>query len=66
MVYPKETNYGYNRVITPKEGESMKLEVGQKAPDFCLPGHTGQEVTLSELRGQNVVLAFFPMAWTPI
>ena len=27
---------------------------------------TGKPVTLSQLRGSNVVLAFFPLAWTPI
>jgi peroxiredoxin len=44
----------------------MKLQIGQTAPDFTLPGHLGKDVTLSTLRGKNVVLAFFPMAWTPI
>jgi peroxiredoxin len=44
----------------------MKLEVGQRAPDFILPSHLGYEVGLSHYRGKNVVLAFFPMAWTPI
>jgi peroxiredoxin len=44
----------------------MKLQVGQKAPDFCLPTHLGGQVRLSDLRGKNVVLAFYPLAWTPI
>jgi peroxiredoxin len=44
----------------------MKLEIGQKAPEFCLPSHLDTKVTLSDLRGQNVVIAFFPLAWTPI
>ncbi len=44
----------------------MKLEVGQKAPDFCLPSHLGGEISLNNLRGKNVVIAFFPLAWTPI
>ncbi len=44
----------------------MKLQVGQAAPDFSLPSHLGHEVRLSSLRGKNVVLAFFPLAWTPI
>ena len=43
-----------------------RLEVGQAAPDFRLPSHLGGEVQLSRLRGQNVVIAFYPMAWTPI
>jgi peroxiredoxin len=44
----------------------MKLQVGDKAPDFTLPSHLGQDITLSDYRGKNVVLAFFPLAWTPI
>ncbi len=44
----------------------MKLEVGQKAPDFSLPSHLEYDVNLGDLRGKNVVLAFFPLAWTPI
>jgi len=44
----------------------MRLKIGQKAPDFTLSSHLGKEVTLSALRGQNVVLAFFPLAWTPV
>ena len=44
----------------------MRLSIGTPAPDFNLPSHLGRNVTLSELRGRNVVLAFFPLAWTPI
>ena len=40
------------------------LEEGQEAPDFTLPDQDGNEVTLSELRGQTVVLAFFYKART--
>lgn len=43
-----------------------KLSVGSVAPDFTLPSHLDENVTLSDLRGKNVVLAFFPLAWTPI
>jgi peroxiredoxin Q/BCP len=40
-------------------------EQGQDAPDFTLPDQDGNEVTLSGLRGQTVVLYFFPKADTP-
>jgi peroxiredoxin Q/BCP len=41
------------------------VEEGQEAPDFTLPDQDGTQVTLSELRGQTVVLYFFPKADTP-
>ncbi|MCL6631570.1 MAG: thioredoxin-dependent thiol peroxidase [Alicyclobacillus herbarius] len=41
------------------------LQVGDMAPDFTLPAHTGEEVTLSKLRGQKVVLFFYPKDQTP-
>lgn len=44
----------------------MVLKVGSPAPDFSLPSHLDKPVTLNSLRGRNVVLAFFPLAWTPI
>lgn len=44
----------------------MSLTVGQKAPDFKLVDTEKKERTLSEFRGKNVVLFFFPMAWTGV
>ncbi len=44
----------------------MSLKVGQKAPDFSLDSHLDKTVTLSDMRGQNIVLAFFPLAFTPV
>lgn len=38
--------------------------VGSTAPDFTLPSTSGADVTLSALRGKNVLLAFFPLAFT--
>ncbi|WP_417269623.1 thioredoxin-dependent thiol peroxidase [Celeribacter sp.] len=41
------------------------LETGQTAPDFTLPRDGGENVTLSDLRGQKVVLYFYPKDNTP-
>ncbi|MBQ1344023.1 MAG: redoxin domain-containing protein, partial [Firmicutes bacterium] len=35
------------------------LEVGAKAPDFCLPDQNGSERRLSDFAGQKVVLYFY-------
>ena len=42
----------------------MKIEMGQQAPDFSLYNSDKNKVTLSELRGQNVLLLFFPAAFS--
>ena len=45
----------------------MSLEIGTEAPDFTLKNQFGEEVKLSDFRGKkNVVLVFFPMAFTGI
>jgi peroxiredoxin Q/BCP len=41
------------------------LEAGDQAPDFELPDQGGRPVRLSDLRGQTVVLYFYPRADTP-
>lgn len=42
----------------------MSLQIGNTAPDFTLYNTEKQAIKLSELRGQNVVLLFFPLAFT--
>ena len=41
------------------------LEPGSAAPDFTITLISGEEFTLSDLRGSKVVLFFFPGALTP-
>jgi len=42
-----------------------RLAVGDTAPDFTLTSDTGEQVTLSDLRGKNVIVYFYPAAMTP-
>jgi peroxiredoxin len=51
---------------TTLQAESRVPAVGSPAPDFTLPSTAGSEVTLSSLRGKNVLLAFFPLAFTSV
>ncbi len=41
-------------------------EAGSVAPDFTLKDQNQKAVTLSELKGEKVVLSFHPLAWTSI
>ncbi|HEY9645089.1 MAG TPA: thioredoxin-dependent thiol peroxidase [Chroococcidiopsis sp.] len=43
----------------------MALQLGDDAPDFSLPDGNGEIVSLSALRGQRVVLYFYPRDNTP-
>jgi len=50
-----------------KEDHRMALRVGERAPWFCLKDQNKEKVCLSDyLDKRNVVLAFFPLAWTPV
>ncbi len=41
------------------------LRVGSIAPDFTLPDANGREVSLRDFRGAPVVVAFYPLDWSP-
>jgi peroxiredoxin len=41
------------------------IEVGTKAPDFSLPDHTGQLVSLSDFAGRRLLIAFYPLDFSP-
>ena len=43
----------------------QRLAPGDLAPDFTLPDANGQEHALSALRGQRVIIYFYPAAMTP-
>ena len=46
---------------------SLKVKVGDVAPDFTLPSVSVEDITLSHYRGnKHVVISFVPAAWTPV
>jgi peroxiredoxin len=44
----------------------MKIQKGEKAPNFTLRATDKSEVSLEDYRGKNVVLLFFPLAFTGV
>lgn len=44
----------------------MAITIGQPAPDFKLVNDQREEVALSQFKGKNVVLLFFPLAFTSV
>ena len=51
---------------TGSKSHSSVLSPGTRAPDFTLRCTPDQSVSLSELRGRPVVLAFYPADWSPV
>ena len=49
-----------------QEKSSKLLCAGTKAPDFTLHATPDQVLTLSDLKGQPVILAFYPADWSPV
>ena len=46
---------------------TLKVKVGEKAPDFTLPAVSGESISLIQYAGvKNVVISFVPAAWTPV
>jgi peroxiredoxin len=57
----------YNPGTLKPVDSTLKVRVGEKAPDFTLPSLSGKEVSLHQFLGKkNVVLSFVPAAWTPV
>lgn len=44
----------------------MALKIGDQVPDFLLPATENRFIQPKDYRGKNLVLVFFPLAWTPI
>jgi peroxiredoxin len=42
------------------------ISAGEPAPDFTLPNHKGEQVSLSDFRGRRVMLVFYPTDFSPV
>jgi len=51
---------------TSRASETPTLRVGDPAPDIALPSHLGDTWTLGDARGSDVVVAFYPFAFTGV
>ena len=57
----------YNPGVLKPVDSTLKVKVGDPAPDFTLPSMSGDQVSLSQYRGKkNVVISFVPAAFTPV
>jgi peroxiredoxin (alkyl hydroperoxide reductase subunit C) len=57
----------YNPGVLKPIDSTLKVKVGQAAPDFTLPSISGEKIRLSQYRGKkNVVISFVPAAFTPV
>jgi peroxiredoxin len=52
--------------VTQEEEAIMAISVGQPAPDFTLRANDDKDYKLSDLKGKNVVLAFYPLDFSPV
>jgi thioredoxin-dependent peroxiredoxin len=51
--------------VSPSVSPTPRLSPGDPAPDFTLSDDTGTKVSLSDLRGEQVIVYFYPNAMTP-
>jgi peroxiredoxin len=42
------------------------IQPGEQAPDFTLPNHKGEQVSLADFRGRKVMLVFYPADFSPV
>ncbi len=63
---PSAAHPGRSTAGPPNPTPTTILPAGTVAPDFVLPSTPDQRVSLKELRGRPVVLAFYPADWSPV
>jgi len=58
-----ESLFGNNPAL---EESRMAISVGAAAPEFALKDQNQKEVKLSDYKGKNVVVLFYPLDWSPV
>lgn len=59
-------NSCYSTLFQKQKSTAMAIEIGQAAPDFTLVDSDMKMGSLGEYRGKNVLLLFFPLAFTSV
>jgi peroxiredoxin len=63
---PREERGVTNMAASIPQKPTSALPPGTQAPDFTLPCTPDQKLSLGELRGRPVILAFYPADWSPV
>jgi len=66
MSLKRQTNQKKYTRLYPKSDSANALSAGVKAPGFSLKSTPDQTVSLTDFRGQPLILAFFPADWSPV
>jgi peroxiredoxin len=61
-----DTNEAQRNADSQRPQSSAVLQAGTRAPDFTLRSAPDKSLSLSQLRGRPVVLAFYPADWSPV
>jgi peroxiredoxin len=56
----------HEKTLGASQHQGLALQPGSRAPEFTLKTTPDQAVSLSEFRGQPVILAFYPADWSPV
>jgi len=68
-LFKKSEQSGEQCKLSPENQDStptQALPAGTPAPDFKMLSSTGDTISLSDFRGQPVILAFYPADWSPV
>ncbi len=65
LIFSLTNPSSYHLCVITHFGEDIMLNIGDKAPDFTLTSDEGKQISLSDYKGNRVILYFYPKASTP-